>query len=293
MIKKIVLTLLLGASCAMVTAQNTKCDYFNLKQPQSSPRDFNPQLLELNNSFKFNVAFHNCDEVYFTTIASSESIYYSKRTGDTWSAPKIASFSDPRHNDADPYLSPDGQRIYFISKRPTSNSDSNLDYNIWYADRSKDSWEAPKPLPKPINSDDYDEYFFSISKNGNAYFSSDRPGGQGSFDIYTVKILENNQFSEPKNAGRPLNTERYEFDPYISPNEQFIIFSINDNGNSSLHISQKDKEGNWTKAQNLGSTINQTNQDFAPSLSRDGRFLFYSNNGKLRWVSTEVLKTGN
>ena len=122
------------------------------------------------------------------------------------------------------------------------------------------------------------------------FFSSNRKGGEGSFDIYTAKIIGDNQFSEPQNIGQPVSTGKYEFDPYISPDEKLIIFSINEKGNSSLYYSYKDKNNKWTTPQNLGDKINITNQDFAPSLSADGKFLFYSNNGKLRWVRSKILK---
>ena len=293
MLKSIIITFILIVVYFNTTAQESNCEYYNLPKPNVTPKDFNPKILDLNGSFKFNLEIKKCDEVYFTVIGSSENIFFSKKTNNTWSKPKIASFSDPNYNDADPFLTKDGNRIYFISKRPTNQKDKKLDFNIWYADRENDKWTTPKPLPKPINSDNYDEYFFSISDKGNAFFSSNRKGGEGSFDIYTVKILGDNKFSEPKNAGQPLNTDKYEFDPYISPNESFIIFSINENNNSSLYFSYKDKNDNWTKPQNLGNKVNITRQDFAPSLSADGKYIFYSNNGKLKWVSNEILKIPN
>ena len=289
-LKPTIFSLMCFAVCLVSTAQESHCDYFNLPKPNTIPQDFNPSILDLDGSFKFNLEIKKCDEVYFTTISSSENIYYSKKKNDSWSEPEIASFSDPNYNDADPFLTADGNRIYFISKRPTSQEDENLDFNIWYADRENGKWAVPKPLPEPINSEEYDEYFFSISNKGNAFFSSNRPGGEGSFDIYTVTILGKDKFSEPENLGQPISTDKYEFDPYISPDERFILFSINENNNSSLYFSQKVKSGTWLRPQSLGDKINITNQDFAPSLSADGKYIFYSNNGKLKWVNVEFLK---
>ena len=293
MFKTIIFSAIVAAFYFNASSQDGNCNYFDLPKPDSIPNDFNPKILDLNGSFKFNVELKKCDEIYFTTIDSKENIYFSKKHNDKWSTPKIASFSDTNHSDADPFLTKDGNRIYFISERPTSAHDNNQDWNIWYADNENGIWADPKPLPKPINSDEYDEYFFSISDKGNAFFSSNRKGGNGSFDIYTVKILGDNKFGEPKNIGQPVSTEKYEFDPYISPDERFIIFSVNENGNSSLYYSFRDAEENWTEPQNLGSQINTSRQDFAPSLSADGQFIFYSNNGKLRWVSSEILKIPN
>lgn len=271
-------------------AQQTDCNYFNLPKPKNKPLHFNPKILELNGQFKYNVEFKKCDEIYFTTIDSRENIYFSKKENGKWSTPKRASFSSPKYNDADPFLTKDSKRVYFISKRPTHKDDTNLDFNIWHADRKNGDWDTPKPLPNPINSDENDEYFFSISNKNNVFFASNRKGGNGSFDIYTAKIIGDNKFSTPKNVGNPISTEKYEFDPYISPDENLIIFSISEKGNSSLFYSRKDKNGNWKIPKNLGDAINITNQDFAPSLSPDGKFLFYSNNGKLMWVSSDILK---
>ncbi|WP_282043786.1 TolB family protein [Winogradskyella flava] len=272
-----------------INAQDSSCDYFGLSEPKDTPEKFNPETLNLDGRFKFNVEITNCNEVYFTTIDANENIYVSKKENDTWSHPKIASFSDPNYNDADPFLSKDGKTMYFISTRPTNVSDNNQDYNIWSSNNLNGKWSQPKPLPETINTDDFDEYFFSISNKGNVFFSSNRTGGEGSFDIYTAKILDDYSFTKPKNVGKPISTEKYEFDPYISPDERFIIFSINENNNSSLYYSYKDKNNEWVKPQNMGEKINITNQDFAPSLSPDGKFIFFSNNGKLKWISTDIL----
>ena len=289
MSKPILIAVSLMTMCIAVTGQQDPCEYFHLPRPNEVPQSFNPEVLDLNGYFKFNVEIKSCDEIYFTVASNGESIYFSKRVDSEWTAPERASFSDPEFNDADPFLTKDGSRMYFISKRPTSEKDENLDWNIWYTDKQKDGWGAPQPLPEPVNSKDFDEYFFSISDSGNAYFSSNRKGGEGSFDIYTVKILGKNKYSKPKNVGQPVSTSKYEFDPYISPDERLIIFSINEDNGSSLYYSFKDKSGYWTEPHSLGDDINISNQDFAPSLSHDGKYIFYSNDGVLKWVSVEKL----
>ncbi|MCG8697042.1 MAG: hypothetical protein MI922_03225, partial [Bacteroidales bacterium] len=162
------------------------------------------------------------------------------------------------------------------------------DYNIWYADKIDTGWSAPKALPGPINTA-YQEYFFSISNHGNAFFSSNRPGGNGSFDIYQVKISADGTMSKPKNIGAPINTSKYEYDPFISPDETFMVFSIKKKGNSDIYISFKNEKEKWSNVINLGDKINISKQDFAPSLTPDNNFLIYTNEGKLKWVSTEIL----
>ena len=288
--KQLVLAFSLLLVYNALSAQEIKCHFFDLERPSTLPMNFNPEILDLNGSFKFNVTYNGCNEVYFATITTSENIFVLRRIDGAWTEPQIASFSDPNYNDADPFVTNDGSLMYFISKRPTHASDNNLDFNIWYSEKSQNGWSDPKPLPKPINSDESDEYMFSRSKKGNVYFLSNRSGGNGSFDIYTAKVLGHHKFSEPKNMGAPISTKKYEFDPYIAPDESFMLFSINTSGNSDLYYTLKDHKGKWGEPKNLGTMINVTGQDFAPSLSPDGQFIFFSNNGKLRWVNSTILK---
>ena len=113
--KNIILIALFTSS---IYAQKSNCNYFGLLQPGLTPQNFNPKILDLNGSFKFNVDIKSCDEIYFTTIKGQENIYFSKNINNKWSEPKIASFSTPNYSDADPFLTKDEKSIYFISKRP-------------------------------------------------------------------------------------------------------------------------------------------------------------------------------
>ena len=278
--------------CQVVWAQTTPCDFFGLEKPGISPQDFNPEILNMEGSFIFNAVFNaSCDEFYFTKIDAKENIYCSKKVNGVWQSPEMTSFSIERFHDADPFFSADGKRIYFVSSRPTDDSDTQYDYNIWYAERKGDGWGQPVILPHPINTD-YEEYFFSISNKGNAYFASNRSGGVGSFDIYQVKIAEDGSMSDPVNVGPPLNTSAYEFDPHISLDENYMVFSINNkDGTSDLYFSYKNMEGAWTRSISLGNKFNTAGTDFAPSLSPDNQYLIYTNNGKLKWVSVDILNT--
>lgn len=273
-------------------SQEAPCDYFGLERPDTIPRDFDPEVLSLDGAFIFNGVFSvpNCDEFYFTKIDAKENIYFSKKVNGVWQSPLLASFSHQSYHDADPFFTQDGKRIYFVSSRPIDVSDTKFDYNIWYAERNDKGWDTPVVLPAPINTDD-EEYFFSISNKGNAFFASNRPGGIGSFDIYQLQILEDGSMSDPVNLGGPINTNKYEFDPHISLDERFMIFSINNaDGFSDLYFSYKNEQGEWAETINMGDQINTPVQDFAPSLTPDNRYLIYTYGGDLKWIHLDVLE---
>ena len=49
------------------------------------------------------------------------------------------------------------------------------------------------------------------------------------------------------------------------------------------------RTGNWSEAYSLGSTVNTKWNDICPSLSPDGKYLFYMSKADIYWVSTEII----
>jgi len=69
------------------------------------------------------------------------------------------------------------------------------------------------------------------------------------------------------------------FDPFIAPDESYIIFASDRPdgfGGGDLHVSFRQDDGTWGEAINLGSTINSPQTDFCPSVTKDGKYLFFS-----------------
>jgi Tol biopolymer transport system component len=108
------------------------------------------------------------------------------------------------------------------------------------------------------------------------YFSSDRSGGKGGYDIYRSRLVQG-RYAEPENLGPSINSQYGEVDNYISPDESWLIFVStrpDGLGNSDLYISYNEG-GSWTPAKNLGAPINSSAREFCPMVSPDGRYLFF------------------
>jgi Tol biopolymer transport system component len=192
-----------------------------------------------------------------------------------WSPPQVAPFSG-RYADADPFITADGSRFYFISNRPVAGK-SAPELDIWFMEKTADGWGEPKNPGPPINSDK-NEWFPTLARSGTIYFGSERDGGQGRTDIYRAALADG-KYKEAQNLGEAINTKAGEFEPCIAPDESYLIFAAagrpDGKGQFDLYVSYR-RDNTWTKAANLGDKINTAATEFSPALSPDGRQFFFT-----------------
>lgn len=230
-------------------------------------------------------------EIYFTLQSHKKGksfILYTHLASGRWTKPEIAFFSG-EHNDLEPAFSPDGERLYFVSNRPTEFDSAKSDFDIWYMVKTVEGWSEPINPGKPINTEG-NEFYPSVSLNGNLYFTAEKEKGIGKEDIY-VSYRHDGIFSEPKCLSDSINSPMYEFNAFIDPNESFIIFTSygrEDYGGGDLYISYR-KDSTWTTAQNMGPGINSPALDYCPSFGPEGEFFFYTSSRKLELPEIDEL----
>src|SRR5262245_28944709 len=192
-----------------------------------------------------------------------------------WSTPEVAPFSG-QYSDADPFITSDGSRFYFISNRPVAGK-STTDLDIWVMEKTGTGWGEPKNIGAPINSPG-SEWYPTVSANGTIYFGSDRQGGKGRTDIYRSRLV-NGKYTEAENLGDPINTQFNEFEPLIAPDESYLIFMAggrpDGRGGFDLYLSYN-RNGAWTKPANLGDKINSSGNEYSPTISPDGKYFFWT-----------------
>ena len=217
---------------------------------------------------------------YYTLMAgNSGTIVYVERQEEEWSRPEIASFSG-EYSDLEPFFDPssEGRRLYFASNRPLEQGGQPKDYDLWYVDMTPQGWGDPVNVGSPVNTEGH-EFYPSVARSGALYFTGRRELSEGGEDIYRALPLESG-YAEPENLGTAVNTERDEFNAFIDPDEQYILFSSfgrpDGLGGGDLYISRKNDDGEWLPAKNLGSPINSSALDYCPFVSADGTFWFSS-----------------
>jgi hypothetical protein len=229
------------------------------------------------------------NEIFFVRRQSrrgAETIMHSTRTADGWSEPQVAPFSGEYH-DKEPYLSPDGRRLFFASTRPAAPGGDDSAFDIWTTTRSADGWSDPVRLPDAVNSDAYDNYP-AVAANGNLYFGSRRGGGQSDqLDLYVSRWVDG-AYQPAENLGAPINTAATEADPYIAPDESFLVFistKPGGAGSGDLYISRRD-DGGWNEPENMGPTVNGDDFDYTPFVSADGETLYFSRGWGAMWKTS-------
>ena len=223
------------------------------------------------------------DEIYFTVQSYSDEISFIaniKKGGNAWSNPEIASFSG-KYFDLEPFMTHDGLKLYFASNRPITDSEKEpKDFDIWYVERkSKNSeWADPVNIGSPVNSS-YNDFYPSLSQNNNLYLTSDNPMGKGKDDIFFC-LWENGKYEPPIPLGDSINSDGYEFNAFIAPDESYIVFTGYQRkdgiGSGDLYISYKDSLGIWEKARNLGQQVNSTKMDYCPFVDLKENLLYFT-----------------
>src|SRR5688572_16762822 len=101
-----------------------------------------------------------------------------------WSAPEPPPFAATAPVDeADPFISHDGRRLYYISTRDKPRTGAEADFDIWLVERQAGGrWGAPRRLPEPVNST-ASARLPREDAQGRLLFGSSRPGGLGLGDI--------------------------------------------------------------------------------------------------------------
>jgi hypothetical protein len=131
---------------------------------------------------------------------------------------------------------------------------------------------TPVNLGPTVNSSGY-EWYPSIRADGlEMYFESDRPGGEGTYDIWvSTRASKEDDWGAPTNLGAPINTPDWQNTPTISADGLELYF--NDWG---LWVVRRATVSDpWGEAENDSLiNINTSNVNSTPCISSDGLSLF-------------------
>jgi Tol biopolymer transport system component len=230
-------------------------------------------------------------EVYWRP-ATGAHMNFRKLVDGVWSDTGFPSFD---RGDDSPAFSLDGNRLYF------TRWDGNKE-NIWFVERAGEGWSAPVALPEAVNS--LRLYWqFSFGKNGDLYFGAFGPAGTAR-DIYCAELVAG-EYSRATRLGDAINSDQMEHSPCIARDGSYLLFSREYQtmeafnarqpaSGSDLFVSFREEDGSWRQAIRFGAPINSDAFDHCPTLSSDGKYLFFISDrgGRLQiyWVDAGVIE---
>ncbi|MFI4872272.1 MAG: hypothetical protein ACIARQ_10715 [Phycisphaerales bacterium JB061] len=168
-------------------------------------------------------------------------IWLVRRSDTGWGEPEHLGINvNSPFNDYGPALAPDGKRLYFASNRPRAGepipetppaswpatireSFQNRPYDIYSAPIGERGVGESRLVPELSSA--FSEGAPAVSPSGDfIYLASDRPGGEGGFDLYRARIVGDEYFPI-EHLGDGVNTEANELDPTLGMGGFGLVFS--------------------------------------------------------------------
>ena len=165
------------------------------------------------------------------------------------------------------------KKEFFISQNDNNNKD------IYCISFNNDKFSEAIKLGSNVNTK-ADEIHACLSPDMNTlFFSSNKDGGYGGYDIYSSEKLSDGSWSKPYNLGPKVNTVYDDQTPFIANDGVTLYFSSkghNTLGGFDVFISTLSYEGLWSQSENLGYPINTPLDDMFYTLSSNEKKAFYS-----------------
>mgnify|MGYP003986500907 CR=1 FL=1 len=106
------------------------------------------------------------------------------------------------------------------------SAQDDVNGDIYYSKLEGSEWTTPIAF-EALNSKASETHACFSADGKKIYFTSNRKGGFGGFDIYSVTQLPNGSWSRPTNLGSKINTEYDDRAPFIHPDGVSLFFSSN------------------------------------------------------------------
>ncbi len=163
-------------------------------------------------------------------------------------------------------FSPDKKKLYYTVCKTVG---ANNDCQIYYSKRKSDnSWSNPVKLSEPVNSVGYSSKHPNViadTEGGEIlFFSSNKIGGQGGFDLWYSKIDIEGNIKYAYNLGKSVNTSQDEITPSYNEKSGNLFFSSNGHpglGQYDVFMVKMNLQNKVGKIYNLGSPVNSSADD--------------------------------
>ncbi len=284
--KRCFAAILIPTACLLAACSTGDSDTVGAYLDQSPPGDsaviFAPGLVSVEGRYEFAVSFSpDVQELLVTGVVPGRpaGLLHFSATDSGWIGPREVRLADgQRAEEMEAFFTPDGSRIYFAPY------DQGRDVRIWAVDRDEEGWGSPRQLGPPVADDP--AFYPTTTADGVIYYSNISEEGIFRATVYGDSV------SEVRDTGLEA------MHAFIAPDESFVLIDVREDGhdNADIFVAFRQEDGSWSPPVNLGPGVNTEFDETCPSLSPDGRFIFFSRynepNGvaNVYWVSASVIQ---
>jgi hypothetical protein len=289
--------------------------YLGQKPPGATPEVFAPGIVSTANHEHSRLAFSSDGtEIYWIVIPvdpafknahgrpfrrDDQNIMFTTRESGVWSKPAIWPLTKTQTPDSFA-LSSGGDRLYYqapADKIVPADSPCSL----FVSERKQGRWSHPDVVRNLIPQEKRESCMtFGFTPNGNLYYDYsglDETGKPG-WKMF-VRKWTGSGYADPELLDREINTGGINWCLWIAPDESYLIWSSHrpgGQGDGDLYISFRKKDGRWGRAINMGDKINTAGQERFPSVSPDGKYLFFARTqdektySDFYWVDAKIIE---
>jgi Tol biopolymer transport system component len=283
---------LLAATCLLIGSPVTADEagfptlegpYFGQEVPGLEAQPFAPGLISLPGRYEFALGFSPAgDELLFNQQVpeAAVSVLYSRVEDGVWTEPlEVRLSGGAKKEEMEAFFTPDGTRIFFAPY------DEGMDVRIWSLDVGPDGWSHPRELPSPIADDP--AFYPTLSNEGTLYYTN-----LAARKIYRAEV-DGQSVGSVEEAGLEFGLHAF-----IAPDESFVLVDAREAdslGESDIYVAFRESDGSWGRPLNLGPGVNSEFSETCPSLSADGKYLFFSRYNEpnevsdIYWIDSTVI----
>lgn len=258
-------------------------DYLGQKPPDDGPALFARGVVSVDGRYEYGVAFSpDGSELFFTAEYPGESsgrkpqgLLCMRRVDRRWTEPAVANFRGDGSWEQEAFYTVDGGRVFFATNV------SNRETKLWWVERAANGWSAARQLDSPANTAANRVFYATFTHDGTMYYTN-----VDERKIYRAKLAD---------GGYPA-VEIVDVPgghAFVAPDESFLLLDSGGDIQIAYHLD----DGGWTEPLKLGGGIDSEFFESCPSLSPDGRYMFFSRYNEpgelsnIYWVGGDIIES--
>jgi outer membrane protein OmpA-like peptidoglycan-associated protein len=204
-----------------------------------------------------------------------EDMYISKKENGEWSSP-IPFKQDPMVSRLK--NTSDHESLVFLSYDEKGLITYKKD-NLWYSKFINGAFEPSERMPNTINIGPVNRHASMTADGSTIYFSSDKAGGLGGYDIYRAYRNKDGSWGEAENLGPAVNTKANDDSPVITADGSILYFASQGHlGYGGYDVFRLEFGGDYNTVVNMGTPINSAGDDIYFKLNKKLDLGYFASN---------------